>query len=198
LEDKFITTFGLKEEIKTQIKFYINGKEINKDDELMDIIKSDDIVEIKNINEDYKDDDRQKTEEIDKKDDIQEVNETKINEINKNDSNRDEISKNLDNILSKNLKKTIIKSEKNLLKKFGEKIENSKYEIINILEEKIKNLFSENDINKKLLDIDDKINKLNQYYIDFKSVKIKYFNKFIDNKSNAQDPSKVAKNEQTE
>ncbi len=79
LEDKFITTFGLKEEIKTQIKFYINGKEINKDDELMDIIKSDDIVEIKNINEDYKDDDRQKTEEIDIKYDIQEVNETKIN-----------------------------------------------------------------------------------------------------------------------
>jgi hypothetical protein len=28
----------LKDEIKTQIKFYINGKEINKDDELMDII----------------------------------------------------------------------------------------------------------------------------------------------------------------
>ena len=55
--------------------------------------------------------------------------------------------------------------------------------------------------NKKLLDIDDKINKLNQYYIDFKSVKIKYFNKFIefiDNKSNPQDPSKVAQNEQTE
>ena len=38
LEGKFITTFGLKDEIKTQIKFYIKGKEINKDDELMDII----------------------------------------------------------------------------------------------------------------------------------------------------------------
>ena len=38
LEGKFITTFGLKDEIKTQIKFYINGKEINKDDELMDIM----------------------------------------------------------------------------------------------------------------------------------------------------------------
>lgn len=38
LEGKFITTFGLKDEIKTQIKFYINGKEINKDNELMDII----------------------------------------------------------------------------------------------------------------------------------------------------------------
>lgn len=80
-----------------------------------------DIVEINNIKKDDKSDDRQKTEEIDKKYDIQEVNETKINEINKNDSNRDEISKNLDNILSKNLKKTIIKSKKiywkNLVKK---------------------------------------------------------------------------------
>ena len=87
------------------------------------------------------------------------------------------------------------------MEKIGEKIEKSKSEINNNLEEKIKNLFSENDINKKLLDIDDKINKLNQYYIDFKSVKMKYFNKFIeliDNKSNPQDPSKVAQNEQTE
>ena len=90
-----------------------------------------DIVEINNIKKDDKSDDRQRTEEIDIKYDIQEVNETKINEINKNDSNRDEISKNLDNILSKNLKKTIIKSKKNLLKKFGEKIENSKSEINN-------------------------------------------------------------------
>ena len=38
-EDKFITTFGLKDEIKTQIKFYINGEEINKDDKLMDIVR---------------------------------------------------------------------------------------------------------------------------------------------------------------
>ena len=99
------------------------------------------------------------------------------------------------------MKKTIIKSKKNLLKKFGEKIENSKSEINNILEEKIKNLFSENDINKKLLYIDDKINKLNQDYIDFKSVEIKYFNKFIefiDDKSNPQAPPKVAKTGQTE
>ena len=201
LEDKFITTFGLKEEIKTQIKFYINGKEINKDDELMDIIKSDDIVEIKNINEDYKDDDRQKTEEIDKKDDIQEVNETKIKEIKKNDSNEDEVSKNLDNILSEKIEENNNKIEKILLEKIDEKIENIKSEINNILEEKIKNLFSENDFNKKVLDIDDKINKLNQDYTDFKSVKIKYFNKFIefiDNKSNPQDSSKVEKTEQTE
>ena len=67
LEEKFISTYGLKEEIKTQIKFYINGKEITKDDDLMDIIKNDDIVEIKNINEEDKGDERQKKEEIEKK-----------------------------------------------------------------------------------------------------------------------------------
>ena len=61
--------------------------------------------------------------------------------------------------------------KKNLLEKIGEKIENSKSEISNILEEKIKNLISENDINKK---------------------------EFIDIKSNPQDPSKVAQNWQTE
>jgi IMP dehydrogenase/GMP reductase len=71
----------------------------------------------------------------------------------------------------KNVKKTIIKLKKNLLEKIGEKIENSKSEISNILEEKIKNLISENDINKK---------------------------EFIDIKSNPQDPSKVAQNGQTE
>ena len=71
----------------------------------------------------------------------------------------------------KNVKKTIIKSKKNLLEKIVEIIENSKSEISNILEEKIKNLISENDINKK---------------------------EFIDIKSNPQDPSKVAQTGQTE
>ena len=46
------------------------------------------------------------------------------------------------------MKKTIIKLKKNLLEKIGEKIENSKSEISNILEEKIKNLISENDIKR--------------------------------------------------
>ena len=59
-----------------------------------------DIVEINNIKDDDKSDDRQKTEEIEKKYDIQEANKTKINEINKNDSNGDEMSKNSNNILS--------------------------------------------------------------------------------------------------
>ena len=51
-----------------------------------------DIVEINNIKDDDKSDDRQKTEEIEKKYDIQEVNKTKLNEINKNDSNGEEMS----------------------------------------------------------------------------------------------------------
>ena len=76
-----------------------------------------DIVEINNIKKDDKSDDRQKTEEIDIKYDIQEVNETKINEINKNDSNRDEISKNLDNILSEKFEENNNKIEKKSIEK---------------------------------------------------------------------------------
>ena len=76
-----------------------------------------DIVEINNIKKDDKSDDRQKTEEIDIKYDIQEVNETKINEINKNDSNRDEISKNLDNILSEKFEENNNKIEKKYIGK---------------------------------------------------------------------------------
>lgn len=46
LEDKFISTFGLEKE-----KFYLNGKEIMKNDDLMDILKQDNIIEVLNINE---------------------------------------------------------------------------------------------------------------------------------------------------
>lgn len=46
LEDKFISTFGLEKE-----KFYLNGKEIMKNDDLMDILKPDNIIEVLNINE---------------------------------------------------------------------------------------------------------------------------------------------------
>ena len=71
-----------------------------------------DIVEINNIKEDDKSDDSQKTEEIDKKYDIQKVNKTKINEINNNDSNGDEISKNANNILSEKCEENNNKIEK--------------------------------------------------------------------------------------
>ena len=71
-----------------------------------------DIVEINNIKEDDKSDDSQKTEEIDKKYDIQEANKTKINEINKNDSNGDEMSKNSNNILSEKYEENNNKIEK--------------------------------------------------------------------------------------
>ena len=71
-----------------------------------------DIVEINNIKDDDKSDDRQKTEEIEKKYDIQEANKTKINEINKNDSNGDEMSKNSNNILSEKYEENNNKIEK--------------------------------------------------------------------------------------
>ena len=71
-----------------------------------------DIVEINNIKDDYKSDDRQKIEEIEKKYDIQEANKTKINEINKNDSNGDEMSKNSNNILSEKYEENNNKIEK--------------------------------------------------------------------------------------
>ena len=71
-----------------------------------------DIVENNNIKDDDKSDDRQKTEEIEKKYDIQEANKTKINEINKNDSNGDEMSKNSNNILSEKYEENNNKIEK--------------------------------------------------------------------------------------
>ena len=71
-----------------------------------------DIVEINNIKDDDKSDDRQKTEEIEKKYDIQEVNKTKLNEINKNDSNGDEMSKHSNNILSEKYEENNNKIEK--------------------------------------------------------------------------------------
>ncbi len=71
-----------------------------------------DIVEINNIKDDDKSDDRQKTEEIEKKYDILEANKTKINEINKNDSNGDEMSKNSNNILSEKYEENNNKIEK--------------------------------------------------------------------------------------
>ena len=51
-EDKLISFFDLKIEMKIQIKIYINGKDIMKDNELMDTINNNGIMEIKNINED--------------------------------------------------------------------------------------------------------------------------------------------------
>jgi len=51
LEDKFISTFGLEKEVKSQLKLYLNGKEIIKNDDLMDILKPDNIIEVLNINE---------------------------------------------------------------------------------------------------------------------------------------------------
>ena len=76
-----------------------------------------DIVEINNIKDDDKSDDRQKTEDIEKKYDIQEVNKTKLNEINKNDSNGEEMSKNSNNILSEKYEENNNKIEKKFIGK---------------------------------------------------------------------------------
>ena len=82
------------------------------------------------------------------------------------------------------------KLEKFISEKNDEKFEQLKTELKEIIAEKIMNIFTENEINQKILNIDNKLNQLNQDYIDFKSIKIKYFNKFIeflDNKSGPQD-----------
>lgn len=49
LQEKFISTFGLDNIIKSDLKFFIKGKEISDEDEIIDIIKEDDIIEVKNL-----------------------------------------------------------------------------------------------------------------------------------------------------
>lgn len=51
LQEKFISAFGLDNIIKSDLKFFIKGKEISDEDEIMDIIKEDDIIEVKNLKE---------------------------------------------------------------------------------------------------------------------------------------------------
>ncbi len=49
MQDKFISSFEINEDIKNDFKFFLKGEKITKDDDLMDIIKPDDIIEVKNI-----------------------------------------------------------------------------------------------------------------------------------------------------
>ena len=196
LEEKFITTFGLENDIKSELKFYIEGKEITRDDDLMDLIKPDNIIEVKNINEETKVENAInnekaqiiKEEETKKDKDVIEVD-------------KDETSKDIDSYISQKFKENNEKLEKNIIEKNEEKIQSLKLELFDEIEKKINNAFIENEINKKILDIDEKINKLNQDYIEFKSIKIKYFNKFIeilDNKSIQQDTSKKEQSDPTQ
>lgn len=198
LEEKFITTFGLEKDIKSKLKFYIEGNEIKKDDDLMDLIKPDNIIEVKNIKEETKVKDAINTE----KETMIKEEETKKDK-NVIEANKDETSKDIDSYLSQKFEENNEKLEKNIIEKNEEKIQSLKLELFDEIEKKINNVFTENEINKKLLDIDDKINKLNQDYAEFKSIKIKYYNKFIeilDTKSKPQDASKIEtlKNEQSE
>lgn len=187
LQEKFISAYGLKEELKSQIKFFVNDKEITKEDELMNIISQDDVIEVKNINGDeaeiIKEETNEKNieEEADKKETIL------INNL------KEEILKNIEDILKEKFEENNQIIEKNISEKNDEKIESLKNEILDSMEEKINKYFLENEINKKISEIEDKIAQLNQDYIDFKSIKIKYFNKFIeflDNKSLSQDSKK--------
>ena len=193
LEEKFITTFGLEKDIKSKLKFYIEGNEITKDDDLMDLIKPDNIIEVKNIKEETKVGDAKNTEN----EKIIKEEETKIDK-NVIETDKDETSKGIDSYISQKFEENNEKLEKNIIEKIEEKIQSLKLELFTEIERKINDVFADNEISKKILDIDDKINKLNQDYTEFKSIKIKYFNKFIeilDNKSNSQDTSK---NEQSE
>ena len=91
LQDKFISSFGLTEDIKNDLKFFINGKEITKDDELMDIIKQDDIIEVKNTKE--KDNEAEENEEEEKPKEQEDctIEKVKIEESNSlNESNKEE------------------------------------------------------------------------------------------------------------
>ncbi len=94
----------------------------------------------------------------------------------------------MDSFLSEKLEENNQKIEKIITEKYDEKIENLKIELLDIFEKRINSMFSENEINQKIIDIDNKINKLNQDYIDFKSIKIKYFNKFIEFLNNKSIP----------
>jgi len=94
----------------------------------------------------------------------------------------------MDSFLSEKLEENNQKIEKIITEKYDEKIENLKTELLDIFEKRINSMFSENEINQKIIDIDNKLNKLNQDYIDFKSIKIKYFNKFIEFLNNKSIP----------
>ena len=199
LEDKFISTFGLSEEIKNHLQFYLDGKEITKNDDLMEIIKPDNVIEVKNL----MDEDKPEVEETKLEEKV--VNNNEVSESkeiilenkdesnNQNNFNPEEFSKNFETLLSQKLEENNQKIEKIILEKNEEKVENLKKEIIDIVEQKIKSLSSENNIEQKILDFDNKLSKLEQDYTNYKSIKIKYFDKFIeflDNKGKENDSIK--------
>lgn len=192
LEEKFISTFGLEKDIISHLKFYLDGKEITPKDDLMDLIKPDNIIDVKNIIDEIKVQDEVKNEKEIK------MEEKENNNVNETIKNKD--IKDMDSYLSQKFEEYNKTLEKIIMEKNEEKIQSLKVELSEEIEKKITNIFIENEINKKMIDIESKLNKLNQDYIDFKSIKIKYFNKFIEifeNKSIPQilDSSKIKQNE---
>ena len=191
LKDKFILSFGLEKDMQSQLKFYVDGKEINQDDDL-ELIKPDNIIEVKNVNEETK----IENEAIGEKEKL--IEKEAKTDNNEKGANKDYDSKDIDLYLSEKLEENIQKLERNIIEKNEEKIQSLKAELFDAMDKKINTMFAENEISKKMLDIDNKINKLNQDYIDFKSIKIKYFNKFIEVFDNKFIPQDSAKNEQSE
>ncbi len=195
LEEKFISAFKLEKDIKLQLKFYIDGKEISPEDDLMDLIKTDNIIDVKNINEEIKVEDEVKDEKETKIEDEKTVKENNVNETIKNKDSKD-----MDSYLSQKYEEYNKTLDKIIMEKNEEKIQGLKAELSEEIEKKVNNIFTENEINKKMIDLDSKLNKLNQDYIDFKSIKIKYFNKFIEILENKSIPQVIdsSKNEQNE
>ena len=103
LTSQFISAFGLNKEIKNQFKFFVKGKEIAKDDELIDMIKPDVIIEVKNIQEDSNSEEaKSKDDEKVKKDASSATKEFKKDEQkNLKESNKEELQKYLNEILTK-------------------------------------------------------------------------------------------------
>lgn len=203
LTSQFISAFGLNKEIKNQLKFFVKGKEITKDEELMDMIKQDDIIEVKNIQEDSNSEEaKSKDNEKSKKDVSLATKELKKDEQkNLKESNKEELQKYLNEILTKKFVDNNQTIEKIISEKSDEKIEILKKEIKDLIEEKIKNIIADkadNEINQKIIDIDTKISQIYKDFTDFKLMKMKKYKnliEFLDNKQISQD---INKNEEAD
>ena len=152
LQDKFISAFGLDNNIKSDLKFFIKGKEISNEDEIMDIIKEDDIIEVKNL----KEEEEASPTAITLKDDlkIKEDNQKNIEIQEKNNISKYDLEE-----MTKNLKSFI-------LEKFEENNQNFQKIV--------------NEINQNILNIESTIKELNDENKDFKSTTIQNLNKIIE------------------
>lgn len=152
LQDKFISAFELDNSIKSDLKFFIKGKEISDEDEIMDIIKEDDIIEVKNL----KEEEEASPAAITLKDDlkIQEENPQSLEIQEKN-----------------NISKCDLEEMTNNLKSFiTEKFEENNQNYQKIV----------NEMNQNILNIENTLKELNDENKDFKSATIQNLNKIIE------------------